>query len=331
LPTAINEWGFVTGFTQAYGSERSFGFVRDPDGTITTFDVPNVIEQVPGCPTDDWNILFTTASDISITGEVVGRYMQYSLSIAPRCTRLRGFIRKRDGTFTTFGGEWWPDGISQESANGVGLATGNVTINDLGQIAGWYGTDNGGLPFVGFLRKRNGNITTFGLPNGLPRTFPTAINLLGMITGSYLDGNVSHPFLRKPNGTMVTFDVPGSIYTHPAGIDWAGNITGYYQDASSHFLGFLRKFNGTFITFDVVGSGETFPVAIDALGQVTGFYQDSGFVTHGFLREQDGSISTFDVPGSINTQPTGIDAQGDITGWYTDASGRAHGFIRTRH
>ena len=334
FPAAISASGYITGSTHAIGSERSYGFVREPNGTITTFDVPNVIEQVPGCPADDWTIFFTMATDINFAGEVVGRYMQASVSLLPNCTRLRGFLRKRNGTFTTFGGEWWPQFLSQEQANWVGLATGNVTINEIGHIAGYYGTDFEELGFVGFLRKRDGNITTFGLPdkpapNIEPITIPTAINVLDVVTGYWYDGITDRGFLRKRNGTIIKFDVPGSTDTNPTGIDWASNITGYFQDANFNFLGFLRKRDGTFITFDVAGSGQTFPVAINAIGQITGVYLDSGFVYHGFLREHDGTISTVDVPGSIYTSPTGINALGDITGSYTDASGRVHGFVRS--
>src|SRR3954468_11269984 len=87
LPTAINASGQVTGFTEAYGSDRSYGFVREADGTITTFYVPNLIQEVPGCPASDWKIYFTSATDINIHGEVVGRYMQASPTFLPNCTR----------------------------------------------------------------------------------------------------------------------------------------------------------------------------------------------------------------------------------------------------
>jgi uncharacterized membrane protein len=328
LPTAINAAGRITGFTQAYGSERSYGFVRERDGTITIFDVPNVIEDVEGCPTDGWTIFFTSATSINSAGQIVGRYMQASPSLLPNCTRLRGFLRKLDGTFTTFGGEWWPQGLSRASANHIGLSTGNVTINASGKIAGWFGTDNLGLPTVGFLRKYNGAITTFGLPEGYPFTFPTAINNRDRITGSYRDGFADHGFLRKRSGMISTFDVPDSVSTYPTGMNSAGKITGHYRDATSRSRGFLLKHDGTFTTFDVASSGQTMPVAINARGQIAGVYLDASWVYHGFLRCHDGTIETFDVPDAIYTTPTSINAKGDITGWFTDASGRAHGFIR---
>jgi hypothetical protein len=330
-PTAINPEGLITG-SYADASGYDHGFLRKRDGSITTFDVSNVVEEIPGCPGDGWTVIFTEATAINLAGQIVGRYMKWNPNLLPSCTRLRGFLRDPNGTFTTFGGEvwpeWWP--FDQATTNEIGIATGNVTINAGGLITGWYGTDNGGLPFFGFLRQPDGTITTFGLPTDYPLTYPTAINSAGQITGSYRgEDSRYHGFLRESDGTITPFDVPDSSHTSPAGIDSAGQIAGAYLDASNIYHGFVRGRHGIVTTFDVPNSTYTYPTAINQRSEIAGAYLDTSYVYHGFMRERDGTITKFDIPNSTYTYPVAINPRGEITGWYSDGSG-VHGFVRSK-
>src|SRR5215831_18468631 len=66
----------------------------------------------------------------------------------------------------------------------------------------------------GFLRNRDGAITTFDVP-GVGGTFGStgqSMKQHGTIVGSYTDENERvHSFFRDPKGRSTTFDVPGSI------------------------------------------------------------------------------------------------------------------------
>ena len=135
-------------------------------------------------------------------------------------------------------------------------------------------------------------------------------------------------------GTFTVFDVPGAGTgflegTFALGINPAGAITGYYQDADFGYHGFVRAADGTITTFDAPDDvGGTFPQGINPAGTITGYYQDADFFGHGFLRSPDGVITTFDPPGSIFTSAISINPAGAITGNYEDEKTVIHGFLR---
>jgi hypothetical protein len=65
----------------------------------------------------------------------------------------------------------------------------------------------------GFVRVRNGRITTFDVPcagtASFQGTVAQAINPAGVTVGSYLDSNfTSHAFVRAADSTITTFDAP---------------------------------------------------------------------------------------------------------------------------
>jgi hypothetical protein len=90
-----------------------------------------------------------------------------------------GFLRARDGTFTTFDGP---------GATFVGTVP--TGINSKGEITGWYDDANGAAH--GFLRAPDGTFTTFD-PPGYTGTDPLGINSAGTITGVVGHG---HGFVR---------------------------------------------------------------------------------------------------------------------------------------
>ena len=68
-------------------------------------------------------------------------------------------------------------------------------INPAGTTTGSYFA---GKKILGFVRSRNGAVTTF-LPPGATSVGPTAINAEGEVTGNYSDANSRvHGFLMKP-------------------------------------------------------------------------------------------------------------------------------------
>jgi hypothetical protein len=302
--TGINPAGAITGWT--FDGTVYLGFVRAPNGTVTTIAPPGSTATFVGSYFGGY-----AGPPINPAGAITGSYADVS-------GVMHGFVRAPDGTFTTFDVPGAVDGTILVCC-----------ITPEGAVAGIYSDANGGH---GFVRTPNGTFATFD-PPGSTFTTPGGINPAGALTGAYFDANGEHGFLRAPNGTISTFDAPGAVFgTQPGGLDPAGAITGFYNDASFVSHGFLRTPDGTFTTFDPPGSTApfgTFPVVgINPSGAIIGTYQGADFNFHGFLRAGDGSFTTVDPPGSASTGPGGINPAGVIAGNYFDATtGAAHGFI----
>ena len=122
---------------------------------------------------------------------------------------------------------------------------------------------------------------------------------------------MNHGFVRAPDGRITTFDAPGAGTgsgqgTVPSSVDClnqAGEITGFYFDASSAVHGFVRATDGDITTFDVPGAGTgsgqgTYGYGINLAGMIEGTYVDSNGVYHGYVRTRDRDITPFDVLGA---------------------------------
>jgi hypothetical protein len=113
-PRAINLFGQIAGYYRDTNSVVH-GFVRQPNGTVVTFD--------PSGSTD------TEAVSINAEGQITGFYLGSDGT-------YHGFVRKRDGTFCTF-----------DAPNSQGTFA--QSINFFGQITGYYFD---GSSYHGFLR-----------------------------------------------------------------------------------------------------------------------------------------------------------------------------------
>ena len=205
--TSINPKGTIPG-SYLDASFISHGFVRAPDGTITTFDVPGAVNGTG------------PSGGITPNGTIPGSYADANFL-------AHGFVRAPDGAFTTFD--------VPGAVNGI-LTTG---INPEGTITGFYT----GADFIlhGFVRAPGGTITTFDVPGVVNGTDPEGINPKGTITGAYTGADFfSHGFVRAPDGTITTFDFPGAVQTRPIDINPNGTITGFYTDASFRGHAFVR-------------------------------------------------------------------------------------------
>jgi hypothetical protein len=221
LASFINPAGAIAGFyTDA--NYAGHGFVRAPDGTITTFDAPGA-----GTGSGEGTYVVTPTGGINPAGEITGDSCD-----AVTC---HGFLRTPDGTITTFD----PPGSTLTNGNGINPA-GAITGNDV---------DAGGV-FHGYLRSPDGSFTILDAPGaGTAANQGTGgfgINPAGVITGFYIDtNNAMHGFARAKHGDITTFDAPGagteaSQGTEPLANNPAGAITGFYVDADNVFHGFLR-------------------------------------------------------------------------------------------
>ena len=127
--------------------------------------------------------------------------------------------------------------------------------------------------------------------------------------------------------TLTPLNVPSANNAAAVGIgiNDAGQIVGYYIDASKIEHGFL--FNGsTYTTLDVPGAIGTVASGINDAGQIVGYYIDASQIAHGFLFNGS-TYTTLDVPGAIGTVASGINGAGQIVGNYGDASRIGHGFL----
>jgi hypothetical protein len=295
-PTSISN-GVITGY---YYNGPAYGFVRAPDGTITTF-----------APTASVN---TFANAINGTGAITGYYVDNS-------NASHGFLRSVDGTITS---------LDVKQADN----TEAWSISDKGEIAGLY--YDGSLQPNGcwnqchaFLRNAKGRIITFE-PSGSTDSWSSQINDHGVVAGGYIDGSqVQHGFVRTPDGTIMTFDPPGSTLTYTATINNKGAIAGSYFDAAGQHA-YVRAADGTFTTIDIPQCSNGLGVShINDRGWITGWCDDAQSLYQGFVRKPDGKVKLIDPEGSSGAYAYGIDDLFNVTGYY-GGNGGVHGFLWSR-
>lgn len=287
--------------------------------TIITFDPPDSTMTIPEA--------------INARGEIAGSYKN-RFGIQP------GFIRKRDGSFTTFEID-------------TSLAHSPTVVTDIGvegQVTGYVAKAPGGFP--GFLRQANGSVVLFNggqtqtsalsalamepeprscepFANCVDGTGPMAINAFGQIAGVYgASIEVYSGFLRQRDGTTVDFVAGQQFGTVPLAINLLGQITGYCRRCDQS--GFLRERNGNIVSFDPP-NGRSIPQSINLFGQITGYFEDANGVSHGFVRHANGRIIAFDPAGSTDTTALSINLEGQIAGYYFTADGKSHGFLRRQN
>ena len=299
-PTSINDSGAITGYSND-ANYVSHSFLRSPDGTITTF-------QAPGADIKPADAEGTIATGINARGAITGYYGD-SKGV------VHGFLRSRDGKFTTF-----------EVPGSGGYGSFPIALNQEGAIVGYYTDSNNALH--AFLRSPDGKFTTWIGPdactgNGSEGCYGSGasnINAFGTIAGGFEDnsGNfVHHELVRSPRGKFTTFDAPlaGTGSYQGTGCpgcalglnDW-GTIAGTYIDANSVSHGYLRSPDGA---NHIVrpsrdsqytgGCGSDCPVSLNDWGAITGIYFDANYVYHGYLRSPEGKFATVDPSGSVGT------------------------------
>lgn len=299
---------------------NSHGFVRAPDGTISTFDVGGATSQ-------------TSVWWMNNRGDLAGDYDDPDTGV------LKCFLRTAGGTVEQFDG------------SEAGTDSDVERIDNAGSIVGEYYDATGA--FHGYVRAKNGAIAQFDAPDAgtgyLQGTEAFDVNRAGIISGPYYDANnVAHGYLRAADGTFTEFDVPGAGAGPNQGtianiIDDKGAVAGTYIDSSDVLHGFLRVSDGAITTFDAPGAGTgyqqgTWPVDIADHGKIVGWYQDSNSVYHGFERSKNGAIVEFDAPGAEpgrgpyfgpGTLAITVAKHNVIGGWDEDSAGVYHGYLRT--
>ena len=181
----INPEGTVAGmYTDA--NDATHGFLRSSDGTFTTFDPPGSIGIFN--PFSFGRNLY-----IKPDGVIAGTYKEPILG-NPFGGNYRVFVRASDGSFTTFDAATYPPCCIWSFPSG---------INPAGAITGSF--NDGFTINHGFLRAKDGTVTTFDVPGagtGFNQgTAPLGITPAGEIMGLYVDANnVTHGFLFLRRG-----------------------------------------------------------------------------------------------------------------------------------
>jgi len=172
----INQKGAMTGYL-IDASNLYHGYVRAPDGNITSFDAP-------GAGTGAGQ--GTRPAGINAAKMIEGDYFDAS-------NVSHGFVRDAHGYIIN---------VDVPGA-GTGAFQGTYpsTINTRGDIVGQY-VDAGDVNH-GFLRTKRGHITTFDVSSAGSGsgqgTIPNSNDPEGEITGYYVDASgVLHGFLRTP-------------------------------------------------------------------------------------------------------------------------------------
>lgn len=274
---SINDSGAITG---QYVAEA--GFLRTPDGTITTFHAPG-------------DAAGTVGLSINADDAIAGDYLDAKFL-------SHGFVRSADGTITTF------------DVTGAAKGTFPACITGSGMIVGSYQVRSAAIH--GFMRAPDGTITPIDIKHA-SNSDAAGANDDGTIAGEYwnFDG-VRHGYVRDPNGKITTFDAPGATNgTFVQSINSKGQIAGAFVDASKMQHGYIRSAGGTFTIFDAPGPG-TVALGINANGETTGTYNpDNGVERLGFLRKPNGTIASFQVPhANGGTVPVSVNASGVIAG-----------------
>lgn len=167
---------FIDPLGQIYGSYSTggvlHGFVRHFDGTLISFDSPDVSTETGGIGCGHCG--GTLATGANAIGRIVG-YFGGANHI------VHGFLRRPSGAMTTIDVPGAPD-------------TRPAAINLLGEVAGAY-RDASQVPHA-FLLEPNGSIHSFDVA-GANNTQVTAMNLEGRVVGFYTDdSNGPRGFVR---------------------------------------------------------------------------------------------------------------------------------------
>jgi probable HAF family extracellular repeat protein len=253
---AINASGAVVGF-YTLARDKEAGFLRAPDGTITTFRVPKFKNTIPDAVNDNGIIAgysgeeqsfvrkpdgsievfqvegarWTSATAINAAGYVSGTFSNADHSSG-------SFLRAPDGTITIVS-------ASQDKATSVyGLNDGNVMVGQLG-----FGSFPQGFIFSG------GDVTTLDAGTSI-----TAINSSGTVAGLLLGEAKAQGFTRGTDGHVKPFG-PKVEDMEVTGINAAGNVVGYYFDRHSRSHGFLYSHTDGFLKLDDPAIGHRQPFA----------------------------------------------------------------------
>ena len=216
-------------------------------------------------------------------------------------------------------------------------------LNDLGEIAGYFGSGAAGHPNQGYVIPPFSH--TFVSENfpGSVQTQVTGLNNRGVTVGFWSSMNNAsqvndnHGFVDV-GGHFRTADFPaGSPATPPAdqllGVNDSNVAVGFYTDANGNNHGYEYDISHSrFSSVSEAGVTSLTAAAINDRGDVAGFYTNpANGNTDGFLLSH-GRLIDLAVRGASATMALGVNNRDEVVGTYTVGSGSSavmHGFTWT--
>ena len=176
-----------------------------------------------------------------------------------------------------------PNTYTPENVSGA-AQTQVIGINNTGWNDGFYvdsmGATHGFTFNAGTFTTVDAPGTAFnqllGINNGLTAVGYSSLDPMGMtLQRSYMVSGSTFTYLDG-------FLPAGAMNNQAVGINNAGIVVGFYQDAMGEFHGYV--FNGTSAsTLDFMGGMGTQAFGINNHGEIVGDYTDSGGTMHGFM------------------------------------------------
>ncbi len=133
FPMILSEDGEVAGHHSAGASGMDRGFLRHKSGVIDNLDPPgSITDNLTHADAEGYELRAVTAPlSVNAQGEITG-YFDDSTGF------VHGFVRHKDGTFATF--------EVPGATKGSGLGTFPSSINNAGEVTGFYYTGAIGVP-----------------------------------------------------------------------------------------------------------------------------------------------------------------------------------------
>jgi len=218
-------------------------------------------------------------------------------------------------------------------------------VNDLGEIAGYFGSGAQGHPNKGYVIPPFSHVFVNENFPGSVQTQVTGLNNRGVTVGFWSSMNNAnmvndnHGFVDV-NGHFRTTDFPtGNPATPPVdqllGVNDSDVAVGFYTDANGNSHGYEYNIGtnrySSVIDPHLPGTSLT-AAAINDKGDVAGFYTNSAGNTDGFLKTHHGQFIDLAVPGAASTMALGVNGRDEVVGVYTVGSGNTavmHGFTWT--
>lgn len=220
--------------------------------------------------------------------------------------------------------------IETFDVSGMGRLTEPQKINDRGDVVGAVVDPVAGVT-RGFLRGRDGRVSTFVAPNDTGSvTQARGINNARTICGNFTDASdgTSHAFFLM-HKVFTGFDIVDASSTLALGINNIGDFSGTVVASDGVTQDGYLSLGGTITQFAIPGASATLTYQLNASNQSMGYYVDAdGVTTHGYLRDSDGTLTfPIDPDGSVGTVLFGNNDSNWVVGRYADAAGITHGLF----
>jgi CHRD domain len=220
-------------------------------------------------------------------------------------------------------------------------------INNVGTIAGYYGSGAAGHPNKGYRLlppHGHGSYQSENFP-GSVQTQVTGLNNKGVTVGFWSSANNASMVNDNSGfwalgGQFHNANFPTETAASPPvdqllGVNDSGVAVGFWADANGNNHGYLVNINtGAFssVTDPNAPGASLTATAINNNGAVAGFYTNpANGNTDAFLKSGSAFIDLA-VPGASSTTAFGVNNHGDVVGTYTAGNGStaAHGFRWTQ-